>query len=267
MPGLTFTDMRIYAIDRFSAPLKWNATMRLSSQNKAKEIEFFDATNDEYDVFLPASKARIIAAFRRLTGLPAGAKVADIGCGSGTFSALLGDAGYEVTGLDISPALIATARAKHPNVSFVEGDAENLPFDSGSFDGVLLSGLVHHFPDPQRCIGETFRVLRPGGKIVAFDPNRLNPFMYFYRDPSSPFYSSTGVTENERPVLPRETLRHFRVAGFSASVEYMSGMSYRYIASAKARILLPTYNAIDKMLFAPNFMKSMRPFVLTYGTK
>ena len=239
----------------------------MATQNKSKEIEFFDAVKDEYDVFLPESKARIIDAFQRLSELPAGSKVADLGCGSGTFSALLHEAGYEVTGLDISPILIEIGKARHPAVTLVEGDAENLPFDSGSFDGLLLSGMIHHFPDPRRCIEEAYRVLKPGGKFVAFDPNRLNPFMYLYRDPSSPFYSSVGVTENERPVLPSEMIRHFQAAGFSASVEYVSGMSYRYIASARARILLPAYNAVDKLLFSPNFMRAMRPFVLTYGSK
>jgi ubiquinone/menaquinone biosynthesis C-methylase UbiE len=65
----------------------------MAPQNKSKEIEFFDAVKDEYDLFLPESKARIIDAFQRLSGLSAGSKVADLGCGSGTFSALLHAAG------------------------------------------------------------------------------------------------------------------------------------------------------------------------------
>lgn len=172
-----------------------------------------------------------------------------------------------MTGLDISPILIEIGHARHSAITLVEGDAENLPFDSGSFDGLLLSGMIQHFPDPRRWIEVAYRVLKPCGKFVAFDPNRLNPFMYLYRDPSSPFYSPVGVTENECPVLPSEMVRHFRAAGFSAYVEYVSGMSYRYIASAKGRTLLPAYNAVDKILFGPNFMKSMWPFVLTYGSK
>ena len=97
------------------------------------------------------------------------------------------------------------ARSKrYPDLEFLEGDAEHLPFPSSSLDGVLLSGLVHHLPDPSRCAAEVFRVLKPGGAFVAFDPNRMNPFMYLYRDRSSPFYSSVGVTENERPVLAQQ---------------------------------------------------------------
>ena len=56
--------------------------MSAGSQDKAKEIAFFDAhaAADSYDVFTPQANARLIAAFARLTGLPPGARVADLGC-------------------------------------------------------------------------------------------------------------------------------------------------------------------------------------------
>ena len=131
----------------------------------------------------------------------------------------------------------------------------------------MLSGLVHHLPDPSRCAAEVFRILRPGGNFVAFDPNRMNPFMYLYRDRSSPFYSAVGVTENERPVLAPEIATVFRKAGFRVGTEYLSGLKYRYIASSRMRRLLPLYNLIDNMLFAPSFMQRFRAFVLTFGKK
>ena len=70
------------------------------------------------------------------------------------------DAGYRVVGIDISPKLIAVGRQKHPGLELVEGDVENLPFESDSLDAVLLSGLVHHFPDPRQCAAEVFRALK-----------------------------------------------------------------------------------------------------------
>jgi len=115
-----------------------------ATQDKGKEVAFFDAhaDSDEYDVFTPQANDRLIAAFKRLSGLPAGARVADLGCGSGVFTELLRRAGYESVGLDISPKLIALGRRKYPGLELIEGDAENLPFESASLDGVLLSGLV-----------------------------------------------------------------------------------------------------------------------------
>ena len=241
----------------------------VSSQDKQKEIAFFDghAAEDSYDVFTPDSSARLIETCLRLIRIERGARVADLGCGSGVFTNLLHQASYDCVGLDISPKLIAIGQAKYPDIEFVEGDVERLPFPDASLDGVLLSGLVHHLPDPSRCAAELFRVLRPGGRFVAFDPNRMNPFMWLYRDRSSPFYSSVGVTENERPVLAREAAKVFRRAGFTVGTDYLSNLRYRYVASAKVRWLLPIYNVIEGALFAPPFMKPFRSFVLTFGEK
>jgi ubiquinone/menaquinone biosynthesis C-methylase UbiE len=241
----------------------------LSAQDKQKEIAFFDghAAADAYDVFTPESNVRLITTCMRLARVRRGARVADLGCGSGVFTDLLHSLGYNAVGLDISPKLIALGRAKYPDVEFLEGDVEELPFPDASLDGVLLSGLLHHLPDPARCAGEVFRVLEPGGAFVAFDPNRMNPFMYLYRDRSSPLYSSVGVTENERPVLAHQIAAVFRRSGFKVGTDYISDLSYRYLASSKLRWMLPAYNALDRMLFAPDFMKPLRSFVLTHGEK
>lgn len=240
-----------------------------SMQDKQKEVAFFDrhAATDSYDVFTAESSVRLIEACARLARLRAGARIADLGCGSGVFTHHLQEQGYCPVGLDISPKLIALAQEKYPGIQFLEGDVEALPFPSASLDAVLLSGLVHHLPDPARCAAEVFRVLRPGGSFVAFDPNRMNPFMYLYRDRSSPLYSSVGVTENERPILASQITSVFRSAGLTVSTDYISDLSYRYLASSKLRWLLPAYNAVDRIAFAPNFMKPLRSFVLTYGEK
>jgi SAM-dependent methyltransferase len=240
-----------------------------SAQDKAKEIAFFDAhaESDEYDVFTPQANERLIAAFTQLSGLPLGARVADLGCGSGVFTELLRRRGYRSIGLDISPKLVALGRRKYPGLELVEGDAENLPFESASLDGVLLSGLVHHFPDPRRLAIEVKRVLKNGGRFVAFDPNRMNPFMWLYRDRTSPFYSSVGVTENERPVLAWRVAEVFRNEGFRVQSDYLAGLAYRYVASPRTRVLLPVYNFIDNVVFNLPVMQPLRPFVLTSGEK
>lgn len=239
------------------------------SQDKQQEIAFFDghAAADDYNVFTPEASSRLVDAFEELSALRPRARVADLGCGSGTFTALLTRRGYDCVGLDISAKLVAVGRRKYPAIEFVEGDIERLPFPDASFDGVLLSGVVHHFPDPSRCAAEVCRVLRPQGRFVAFDPNRRNPFMWLYRDHASPFYSPLGVTPNERPVLAAEVAAVFERAGFAVSSHYLAGLAYRYVASPRARALLPLYNALDAALFGLPFMERLRPFVLTAGTK
>jgi ubiquinone/menaquinone biosynthesis C-methylase UbiE len=238
-------------------------------QNKATEIAFFNAhaLADDYNVFSDTANQSLADSFVSLTDLRAGAKVADLGCGSGVFTFLLGERGYDVSGLDISPKLLDLGRRKWPQIPFIEGDVENLPYENAVLDGVLLSGIVHHLPDPRRCAAEVFRVLKPGGRFVAFDPNRRNPFMYLYRDKSSPFYSTVGVTANERPVIAAEVVRVFDGAGFRTSTSYLAGLSYRYVASPVVRLLLPVYNIVDALLFRSSFMTSFSPFVLTHGVK
>jgi len=122
-------------------------------------------------------------------------------------------------------------------------------------------------PDLKRCAGEVSRILKPGGVFVAFDPNRRNPFMWLYRDKESPFYSSNGVTENERPIIASQVAETFRHIGFDTATDYLSGLHYRYIASAGARRILPLYNFMDNVLFRPSWLKPYSAFILTRGRK
>lgn len=107
------------------------------NQDKLKEIAFFDAhaATDSYDVFTPESNDRLVATCMRLARLRLGARIADLGCGSGVFTDLLRQQGCQPVGLDISPKLIALGRTKYPDVEFLEGDVEHLPFPSASLDG------------------------------------------------------------------------------------------------------------------------------------
>ena len=238
-------------------------------QDKQKEIAFFDAYAEsaEYDVFTPQANARLIAAFVRLSGLPPNVRIADLGCGSGVFAELLRREGYVVVGFDISARLVALGRTKYPGLDLIEGDAEKLPLENESLDGVLLSGLLHHFPDATRLIREVHRVLKTGGRFVGFDPNRMNPFMWLYRDRASPFYSPIGVTENERPILAWHVAEMFRNQGFDVRTDYLAGLAYRYVASQRTRAWLPIYNFIDSVVFNTAIMRPFRPFVLISGEK
>ena len=96
----------------------------------------------------------------------AGARVLDIACGTGVVVSAVARRGARPTGLDFSAAMLALARAAHPQVRFDESDAEALPFADASFDAVVSNFGVHHFPDPVRALSEAHRVLRPGGRIA-----------------------------------------------------------------------------------------------------
>ncbi|UBF28453.1 class I SAM-dependent methyltransferase [Kovacikia minuta CCNUW1] len=238
-------------------------------QDKQKEVAFFNqhAQSQEYNVFTDASNYKLIKACVDLGGWLPGTQVMDCGCGSGVFTKLLQDFGFVASGLDLSEGLIDLAGRLYPGIKFIVGDIEQLPLESESLDAILLSGIIHHLPDPSKCAHEVYRVLKPGGSFVAFDPNRRNPFMWLYRDQDSPFYSSEGVTENERPIVASKVAQTFTHAGFNVSTRYLSGLHYRYIASARMRRLLPIYNFLDEVLFQLPFLKPYSAFVLTRGVK
>jgi ubiquinone/menaquinone biosynthesis C-methylase UbiE len=96
----------------------------------------------------------------------AGMRVLDLACGPGLVASRAAEHGALPVGLDFSSAMIALARADHPDVRFEEGDAEALPFIDGSFDAVVANFGVHHVPDPVRALAEAHRVLRPGGRVA-----------------------------------------------------------------------------------------------------
>ena len=102
-------------------------------------------------------------------GLQAGARVLDVGCGTGRLAAWIaervGPSG-QVVGIDPLAERIALARERVPGVRFQIGYAEDLhAFADGSFDGVCMSAVFHWVPDQPKALAESARVLRPGGKL------------------------------------------------------------------------------------------------------
>ena len=100
----------------------------------------------------------------------AGQRVLDVACGTGVVSLTAARIGAHVTGLDLTPELLAHARENSSlcnlQVYWHEGDVERLPFGDAAFD-VVLSQFGHMFaPRPEVAIGEMLRVLKPGGTIA-----------------------------------------------------------------------------------------------------
>ena len=93
-----------------------------------------------------------------------GEDVLDVACGTGNAAVRAARAGTRVTGLDLAPKLLAIARAQAPDITWVEGDAQDLPFADASFDVVLSVFGCMFAPDHQRTAREILRVLRPGGR-------------------------------------------------------------------------------------------------------
>jgi SAM-dependent methyltransferase len=109
---------------------------------------------------------------------PSGARLLEVGCGPGRLSILLARRyGFDVTGLDLDPAMIDRARANAEHSghggggrpSFLVGDASSLAFPDASFDVVVSTLSMHHWTDPTAGLNEIGRVLRPNGRALVWD--------------------------------------------------------------------------------------------------
>jgi ubiquinone/menaquinone biosynthesis C-methylase UbiE len=111
-----------------------------------------------------------------LVGVGSGEAVLDVACGTGNAAIPAAAKSGKVTGLDITPELFEDGRRRAAEagveIEWVEGDAEDLPFEDESFDVVLSTFGCMFAPDHQRAAGEIARVLRPGGRlgIAAWRP-------------------------------------------------------------------------------------------------
>ena len=113
------------------------------------------------------------------TKLEAEAKVLDLCCGSGEAAAPWLDAGFRVTGLDVSPLALELAEKRHPGMQRVEGLAEDPPLENGSFDAIQLSVALHEFPRPAReqVLQSCLRILKPGGWLVLVALHPAGPWL------------------------------------------------------------------------------------------
>jgi 2-polyprenyl-6-hydroxyphenyl methylase/3-demethylubiquinone-9 3-methyltransferase len=100
-----------------------------------------------------------------------GQSVLDLGCGEGTFTTLLAEAGAAPVGVDIAEHALERARARHPHLDFrlVPEDGP-LPFDDAGFDLVWATEVLAHVGDTARLLSELRRVLRPRGLLLITTP-------------------------------------------------------------------------------------------------
>jgi demethylmenaquinone methyltransferase/2-methoxy-6-polyprenyl-1,4-benzoquinol methylase len=95
-----------------------------------------------------------------------GERVLDIAAGTGTSSIALTKTGATVVALDFSAGMVAEGRRRHPDLEFVEADAEHLPFADNEFDAVTISFGLRNVNEPRAALAEMYRVLKPGGRLV-----------------------------------------------------------------------------------------------------
>ncbi|MCH6231025.1 bifunctional demethylmenaquinone methyltransferase/2-methoxy-6-polyprenyl-1,4-benzoquinol methylase UbiE [Microbacterium sp. CFH 31415] len=121
-------------------------------------------------------------------------RILDLAAGTGASSVALARSGASVVAADFSPGMIAEGRRRHggiPNLTFVEADATDLPFDDDGFDAVTMSFGLRNVNEPKKALAELLRVTRAGGRLVICE----------FSHPPSPVFSGLYRFYNDR-VLP-----------------------------------------------------------------
>lgn len=156
-----------------------------------------------------------------LLALEPGQRVLDLGCGTGELTRMIADnldvaRGGQAVGVDAAAKMIQVARKKRGNDTcrFDVVAAESLPYEDASFDAVVSSLFFHHvdLELKQRTLAASFRVLKPGGKLVIADMHIPTTWMgWLVSWTSRWFFMQPQIAENIRGVLPRVMTE----AGFS----------------------------------------------------
>ncbi|MGB9429238.1 MAG: class I SAM-dependent methyltransferase [Gammaproteobacteria bacterium] len=180
-------------------------------------------------------------------GVPADAKVLDVGCGTGEFTWRCAEMfpRARVLGIEILPQQVSYARQRHarfaPRLEFREGNAFALTLLDNSFDFVACRHMLQSVPEPERVIAELIRVTRPGGRLhlLAEDygmihayPTRLDLDAFWQR-------AMNSFTENMRvdPRIGRRTWHELHKRGIrELAVNYLTVDTLRVPRDTMARI-------------------------------
>ena len=187
----------------------------MSKQDKFAETKFWDKVSkqrtyaafddDEYDSIIDEV----------WNGDMSGITIADIGSASGVSAALFAARGAKVIGIEIAPDLVSQAKdlwkEYEDRISFEVGDAEKLDIPDSSIDAIFYGGVLHHIPLLDKVYSEAYRILKPGGKFVAIEPNQLE---IFERMEWCVADLRGKLTPNEYPINPLDMRRELLESKF-----------------------------------------------------
>lgn len=94
-------------------------------------------------------------------------RILDLAAGTGTSTQPFHAAGADAVACDFSAGMIEVGKEQYPHLTFVQGDAMNLPFESNSFDAVTISFGLRNVQDTSKALAEMYRVTKPGGRLVV----------------------------------------------------------------------------------------------------
>jgi ubiquinone/menaquinone biosynthesis C-methylase UbiE len=214
--------------------------MTESDEQKRRVVANFNALAPQYDAirFVKVAAQSLI----ERADLQPGMRVLDVATGTGLVAmvaARLVGSGGMVVGIDISPEMLARARAKAEaagatNVEFREGDAEQLDLADRTFDLVLCASSLFFVPDMAAVVREIWRVLTPGGRVgfTGFGANFLAPVQALWTARLAPYGVTYRVPPAYRLADPTACAELLHNAGFT-DVDVQTEQRGYYLSSAE----------------------------------
>jgi len=175
--------------------------------------------------------------------LKSGDRILEIGCGIGTIVSELAGQGYDVRGTDISRVAIEYGRAKYPGVRLDVQPAEELPYESGTFDVVLSFDLFEHIARIDLHVAQVNRVLKPGGYYLFQTPNKWSNAIFETLSHKTLKWRRVHPSLHTPGQLRRRLARH----GFETRFVKMNPVNE--FTRAKFRKLGPFGRAIERIDF------------------
>lgn len=175
--------------------------------------------------------------------LKSGDRILEIGCGIGTIVSELAGQGYDVRGTDISQVAIEYGRAKYPGVRLDVQPAEELPYESGTFDVVLSFDLFEHIARIDLHVAQVHRVLKPGGYYLFQTPNKWSNAIFETLSHKTLKWRRVHPSLHTPGQLRRRLARH----GFETRFVKMNPVNE--FTRAKFRKLGPFGRAIERIDF------------------
>jgi len=210
-----------------------------------------------------------------------GKRVLDCGCGKGHYVIALLEQGADAWGIEYEASKVAEYKQLHPDLGgrVSQGDIEKMEYPDESFDIALLHEVLDHVPDDNAALREIHRILKPGGSIILFTPNRLHPFerhgVYLKRTkilvhryvPFIPYVpvpvGKIFFTYWARNYWPRELRKMVTSAGFKITETDYIWPLYEMVPGKRQPAWLPF---VKKTASALSLLGEKLPLVRVFGT-
>ncbi|MBI1870779.1 MAG: class I SAM-dependent methyltransferase [Chlamydiae bacterium] len=161
--------------------LELNLTRSGTMENRSEQIA--SLLKNTYDMALKRRAARLLSGLEVFEG----ARILDLGCGDGFYLHLLSELGnYDLYGIDPDDRALKSAKRNlaDKKIDLRQGKIETLPYEDHFFDRIILSEVLEHLQDDRLGLKDCYRVLKPGGIVIATVPHAHYPFFW---DPLNKF--------------------------------------------------------------------------------